>query len=140
MNKLSALGVAREDDFGVRAAGDSLLSSVFLDPRLCSMLRTHAADEICHGGATSCISTLEEANHVCRVSHTLNSKLACSSDTASDLVEEQRAYGCGVADVALLSGSARVDDADGTAGGPAVGELVVGAAAVLALREGVILK
>lgn len=100
--------------------------------------QTYSADEVGHRCAPSWITTLQEPSHTCRICNALNSKTACTSNFAGELVEEQWANGCGVANVALLPGSAGVNYADGTAGG-AIGKLVVGAATVLALGEGVLL-
>lgn len=97
---------------------------------------TYRADQVRHCRAPCCISALQKPEHTRRISHALNSQLTCAANPARNLVEEQRSYGSGVADIALLRGAARVDDADGAAGG-AIGELIVGAAGVLAFGKGV---
>jgi|SRR5690242_12901887 len=93
---------------------------------------THVADEVGHGGTTSCIAASKESRNIGRICDTLNSELACASNTTSNLIEEQRADGGSVANIALLTGSTGVDHADGAASG-AISKLVVAAAAVLAL-------
>lgn len=107
--------------------------------RLPDLSGTYAADEVGHRGAACRITTGQEATDAGGVRNALDGELAGAADTAGDLVEEQRANGGGVANVACLRGAAGVDDADRAAGG-AVGELVVRAAAVLALGDGVLLE
>lgn len=107
--------------------------------RIPDLSGTYAADEVGHRGAACRITTGQEATDAGGVRNALDGELAGAADTAGDLVEEQRANGGGVANVACLRGAAGVDDADRAAGG-AVGELVVRAAAVLALGDGVLLE
>jgi hypothetical protein len=100
---------------------------------------TYRADQIGHGRASCRITTVQEPRHTRRVRNTLDSKLARATNKAGNLVEEQRTYSRCIADVALLGSSTGVDQANRAAGG-AVRELVIGAAAVLAFREGVVLE
>ncbi len=114
-------------------------SSVYVSSypfREINLLATHGGDEVGHGGAARCVTTSKETSDIGCVGDTLDSNTRCTTLAAGDLVEEQGPNSLGVANVTLLSGSPGVDHADGAAGGT-VSELVVSAAAVLALRNGV---
>jgi hypothetical protein len=99
---------------------------------------TYGADEVGHSGASGGITTLQEPSNTCGICNTLDRELTCSTNAAGDLVEEQGADSCSIADVALLASATGVDHADGTACGT-VGELIIAAAAVLTLGESVLL-
>lgn len=77
--------------------------------------KTHAADQVGHRRASCWVASLQETRDACGVSDTLDRKLACASNSARNLVEEQRTNSRSITDVALLAGSASVDQADGTA-------------------------
>lgn len=140
MHELRALRVAGENDLGAGTASRSLLSSLAPTsmPIIIWSCRTYGADKVGHSSTSRRVTTLQEPTNARRVRNTLNSKAAGTSNPASNLVEKQRADSSSVSNVALLSGTAGVDHADGAACG-AVGELVVAAAAVLALGESVFL-
>lgn len=138
MHELRALRVTGENDLGGRAPRCGLLRINVILPTT-NRPRTYSADQVGHGRASRWIAALQESGHVRWVRDTLDGETARPSNSASKLVEKQGTDGCGVANIALLPGPTGVDHADRTAGG-AVSELVVGSAAVLALREGVVLQ
>lgn len=117
MNKLSTLAVARNNDLGRRAPANSLV------------------DQVEHGCSTSGVSSSKESDDVGRVSDTLNGQATGSTQTASQSIEESRAFAVSGADITILCSTTSVDDSDSTAGSP-VSQLVVGVSAILALGKG----
>jgi len=101
--------------------------------------KTHAADQVGHRRASRWVASLQETRDACGVSDTLDCKLASTSDSARNLVKEQRTNSRSITDVALLAGSTSVDQAD-RAACSTIGQLVVGAAAILALGNSVLLR
>jgi hypothetical protein len=100
--------------------------------------KTHTADQVGHSRASRWVASLQKTRNACRVSNTLDCKLACASNPARNLVEKQRTNSRSITDIALLAGPASVDQADGAACST-IGQLIVCAAAVLALGNSVLL-
>lgn len=91
VHKLRALAVPAEHDFGVGAPARG------------------RRDQVRHRGRARCVAAGQEPGHVGGVGHALDGELAGAADAGGDLVEEERADGGWVADVALLAGTAGVD-------------------------------
>jgi hypothetical protein len=97
VHKLRTLAVSRHNNLGRRALGHRLV------------------DQVVHGSRSRGIATSQKAEDVGGVCNSLDGQAACASDACGQSVEEGRALGVGLADVASLSGTAGVDYGDGAA-------------------------
>lgn len=73
------------------------------------ILHTHGRDQVCHSSASRRITALQKPSDTSGVCHSLNSKLAGSTETTGEVVEEQWSDGRRVSHIAGLGCAASID-------------------------------